>query len=134
MKRTQTDKYKTLNNIANGIHAANRIHEIHNSSLKRGSEVSDRRESVSNLNEVLKVLADYSPDAHSSKIGSVLGKSSSYSNTYRDLKQHLNILQSRKRIDRELLMRTLEVIKPMVGSNKKSTIDKALKIHEILKS
>jgi len=133
MMKTRAEKLRTLDNIANGIHAANKVHQIYSSRLSRSQGRVRGYEGIDVLNEIIKVLSGYSPDRYRGRLSSALRKGGELSNTYHSFKQHLGLMRS-QRMNRDLFIKTLDVIRPVVDSRKRNLIEKALKIHEIINS
>jgi hypothetical protein len=133
MRKTRADKLRTLDNIANGIHAANKVQQIYRSRLnKRQGEIKGT-DNLDTLNEIIRILTSYSPNTHRGRLNNALIKGGELSNTYHSFKQHFSLMRS-QRMNRDLFIKTLDVIKPVVDSRKRNLLDKALKIHEILNS
>lgn len=133
MNKNKMDKYKALEYIANGIHAANKIQDVYKSTLHRDSNTLIRPDNFTMLNQVLQILTEHSPEIHKRKFEEALSKSSEVSNTYRNLKRHFKVVKN-QRMNKDLFLETLSVLKPIVDNRRKAMIDKAIRIHEILNS
>lgn len=128
------NNYKKLDYITRGINAANSIRSIKNSAVTDTMERSEKPDTLSMLSQMLDVIAQYYPNDRDQTIGDRLHKSTIYGETYRSLKQHVRTLKSNNRIERDDLIKTLKIIKPVVNTKKKQFIEKLVKIHEILNS
>ncbi len=133
MDSSKTDKYNILESIANGIYAAGKIQDTYRSRQQRNSESTVFPDNVSTLNRLLQILADYSPQMHRGKLGEAISKSNELSSAYKDLKRHFSTARNQK-IDKDLIIKTLNTVKPIVNNRRKTVLDKALRIHEILNS
>lgn len=127
------EKYRKLEYIANGIHAANKINEINSSShnMRDGSSVKAGK--LTRLNEIAGVIAQYYPGPHGRIIGDAAGKSAVYSETYRNVKRQINSSRG-KNIDAGTMINTLRTIKPALGGQQLHMVDKIIKIYDIIKS
>lgn len=124
--------YKKLEYITNGINAAKKIRSIKNtSSNTRGSEDKD---TISMINRVLEIIADYSPPEQKNLLASNIQKGALYGNTYRDLKSHIKKVQNTRSTNPEGIVRTLDIIKPIVDKDKRRMIEKILRVYEALNS
>ncbi|NLD45721.1 MAG: hypothetical protein GX660_00785 [Clostridiaceae bacterium] len=128
------NNYKKLDYITRGINAANGIRSIKNSTKTETRDTSDKPDTLSMLSQMLDVIAQYYPDDRNQELGDRLHKSTIYGETYRSLKQHVRTLKSSDRMERDDLIKTLKIIKPVVDTRKKQFIEKLVKIHEILNS
>lgn len=125
------DRFEALEQIANGIQAAGRIKKLFRENTRGGDEAAIMPSSVSTLNEVLEVIAEYSPGFRRQAINDTVIKSNMLSDTYRSLKTNFSNAREGK-LDRESVLKTLSAIRPMVSERQKLLIDKVLKIYEIL--
>ena len=127
------DKYKKLENITNALQAAGKIKSVYRSDVRSEAGTSVRQDNVCLLCDALRIITELSPRKNEKNIAEVIDKSSLYSNTYRNLKQHLRSADSRD-MNREALVKTLNIIKPFLSGRHTLFVDKLSKIHEILKS
>jgi len=127
------DRYKKLEHIANAIHAAGKIKDTYKSNVRDASDTAVKPDNITLLNNMLQIVAEYSPGMQKGLLSQTTNKCNSYSCAYRNLKQHLNSLNGRG-MDRESLIKTISIIKPFMRSRHSHFIDKMVKIHEILKS
>lgn len=128
------DRNQKLEQITNGINAAYKIKTATNSLNRKASENRQETNNVELLLQMLTVIAEYSPEPHSNTLSDNLEKSTVYHNTYKNLKQHIKNIQTNRHVDSEGLVRTLELVKPVLDKDRRSLIEKMLQIHEILKS
>ncbi|MGI6777930.1 MAG: hypothetical protein ACOX7R_07945 [Acetivibrionales bacterium] len=133
MSNSKADKYKILENVANGIYAACKIQDTYKSRLQRNSEAAVIQDNISTLNQMLQILADYSPEMHRNKLGEAISKSSQFSSAYRNLKKHF-ISARNQRMNKDLIIKAISTVKPIVDNRRKAALDKALRINEILNS
>jgi len=131
------DNGKYLQSIANGIYAANEVRNL----LKAPNMRSDNTtgmvaRSISVFGEVIKVIADYLPvenNQRGSNIKEMVNKSAAYGNTYSQLKQHL-VSARQSRLNKDHLIETLAIVKPLLKDEPRTTVDKVLRIYEIIKA
>lgn len=128
------NKYQKLEQITNGINAAYKIQNARNSLNRKSPEERQETSNVDLLLQMLSVIAQYSPETHRNSLSDRLEKSTVYHDTYKNLKQHIKSIQSDRQVNSEGIVRTLEIVKPVVDKDKRSAIEKVLQIHEILKS
>lgn len=128
------DKYQKLEQITNGINAAYRIQNARSSFSQSRQNEREETSNIDLLLQMLSVIAEYSPEPHRNSLSDRLEKSTAYHTTYKNLKQHVKGIQENRHIDSEGLVKTLEIVKPVVDRDKRSLIEKVLQIHQILKS
>ncbi len=128
------DKYQKLEQITNGINAAYRIQNAKSSFSQRRQHEREDTSNIELLLQILSVIAEYSPEPHRNLLSDRVKKSTAYHTTYKNLKQHVKDIQENRHIDSEGLVKTLEIVKPVVDKDKRSLIEKVLQIHQILKS
>jgi len=128
------DRYQRLEQITNGINAAYKIKSAENSFRRDNSENRSKISNVDLLIQILSVIAEYSPENYRNTFSDKLQKSTVYHNTYRNLKQHIRNIQTNRHLDSDGLARTLELVKPILATDRRNLVEKMLKIHEILKS
>lgn len=124
---------KNLEYIANGIHAANKISGILDSSTRSSSESAFNSGTLPVIYEILQAIVEYSPGSHRGRLQSNIEKSRQYIDTYKELKQHVGNNRN-KSVDRHSFMKTLSIIRPVARNDHKMFIEKILKIYEILNS
>lgn len=134
------DRFAALLNLANSIYAFNKLHDIYNRTVmsdNRGEISSNRADilpaRVEMLSQMLDAVSQYSPESYKSRIGDTSGRIKLYNNTYRSLRQHIDINRG-KRPDIDNVIKTLEIIRPMINGNNRKTIEKVLQISQIMKS
>lgn len=127
------NKYKKLEYITNGIRAANKINEIYNSRIQArdGSGIMPSR--LSMLNEILKTIAQYYPGPHGSLLSNAVIKSTEYSEAYKNVKHQINMARNNG-IDADMVINTLKYIRPLLRGQHMHTIDKVIRIYDIIKS
>lgn len=127
------DKYKVMENITNGLLAANKVQKAF-SPIKQDSRNGDI--SLYNnpqLGEVLEIIADHSPRKYKDTLSSTLGKCNTYTNTYKELKKNFGLTRS-KGVNGDAIASTLSAMRPVTNPQGKLLISKMLQIYEILKS
>lgn len=127
------DRYKKLEYIANGIHAANKISKIYSSDLQTRDGSRIRPGKLSSLNEIIGIIAQYYPGSRGTMLGDVADKTASYSEAYRNVKHQVSSTRGGG-TDAETVINTLRAVKPALGGQRLHTIDKIIKIYEIIKS
>lgn len=127
------EKTRRLEQIANGIQAANKIQQVYRSTLRNDDTSTVRADRKAALFDILGIIAEFSPDTYRSILGDTIDKSHMFGEAYRNIKHHLRVSRNQS-INREMLVQTLGHIRPIVGNRRKALIDKVLKIYEILNS
>ncbi|MCR4435660.1 MAG: hypothetical protein QHH06_09865 [Clostridiales bacterium] len=127
------EKNRTLDYLAKGFTAAHRIRQASQKSLRSDENRSVQPSNLHKMGEIMQILAEYSPDRHKDNLSAAIEKSMMYSNTYRNLKQHLREARGKK-MDVPTVLKALEMLKPALGNNHNILIDKMVKIYEILRS
>lgn len=128
------DRYQKLEQITNGINAAYKIKTATNSLNREDCENGQETNNVELLLQMLSVIAEYYPEPHRNTLSNNLKKSTVYHNTYKNLKHHIKNMQTSRSADSNEFARTLELVKPVLDKDRRSLIEKMLRIHEILKS
>jgi hypothetical protein len=128
---------KYLQSIANGIYAADKVRNLLETTNVRSntpSGVVGNRIAV--LGEIIKVIANYLPVENSqrgSNIQELVNKSTMCGNTYSQLKQHL-FHAKEGRLKQGQLIETLAIVRPLLKDEPRVTVDKVLKIYEIIRT
>ena len=127
------DRYKKLEAIANGFYAASRIQNALSTDIETNSGASVRSSTLDRISEVLNIIDKYSPESFRQNVSGIVSKSMRYSRAYKDIKQHLYFARDKK-IDRDMFINTLKVMKPILNNKQILIVNKFLKIAEILYS
>lgn len=128
------DKYQKLEQITNGINAAYKIQNARNSFSQRKQNERAETSNIDLLLQMLRVIAEYSPEPQRNSISDRLERSTAYHTTYKNLKQHVKGIQQNRHIDSNSFVKTLEIVKPVMDKDKRSVIEKVVQIYQILKS
>jgi hypothetical protein len=128
------DRYKKLQSVANAINAATEIRSLYASNSRNNSRHEVRPDNISLLNNVLKIISEYMPGSQSRVLEETTNKCNSYSCAYKNLKQNIRALGSSQAVDKEIMIRILNLMKPFMQSRQSHFIDKFTKIYEILQS
>ena len=131
------DNRKNLYSIANAIYAADKIRNL----LKRvqgmqDNSISGKRayDDMAIFGEIIRVIADYFPDSDNYRRNSLretVDKCALYGNAYKKLKQHMISTRNEGLTDTKII-EALVAIKPLIKGKRRTMIDKALEIYEIL--
>jgi hypothetical protein len=127
------DRYRSWNRIANGFYAADKIKNLITSPISNNQRASVMESNLSAIIEVLRIIGEYSPDNHRPVINNIVEKSTLYSNAYQNLKDHIQS-NAGNTGNLDSVAKALSIIKPVVSNNPGITIEKVLKIYEIIKS
>lgn len=131
------DKYKVMENVANGLLAASMIKKMYapvSGNLlhaERGQEVN--LQTRPHPDKVMEVIANYSPKEYRSSLTNTVRKCSEYTNSYRSLKRNITLSKTRG-VNSDAIADVLAAMSPVVDNRGKVLISKVLKIYEILKS
>ena len=123
------NRYKTLENIANGIHAANKIKALRKAA-NTDSRTSVRSGNTSIISEALRSIAEYSPGGFRNSLGEVNQKCCQYCDTYRNLKQHLST-EKAGGINKDRFVQSLSILEPVLDNRKRNIISKIMKIYDL---
>lgn len=128
---------KYLQSIANGIYAADKINNLLKAQNTRSDNMAGAAaRNISIFGEIIKIIADYLPTDNNyreNNLKDIISRSSTYGNTYSQLKQHL-LAAKGERLSNNQLAETLSIVKPLLQDKPRSTVDKVLKIYEIIKA
>lgn len=127
------NRYDKLNYLANGIHAASKIRDIYKANLKEDPNSAVRASNTDIVNQVLNVIAQYAPEPYRQDVQTTVQKCCIYNDTYRNLKQHIRSTANHRMNDEEFI-RTLDIVRPVVGNRERILIEKIIKIYQIIKS
>ncbi len=131
------DRYAKLEQITGGLNAVNKMRkavEKNNSQKRDDSPEAQRDNSMCLIKDILNVIGEYSSSTRQGgSLINAVGKCDSLSCTYKDLKNHLRTMDSRGPSG-EGILKTLDLIRPALDSKSKTTIEKMLKIIEIINS
>jgi hypothetical protein len=127
------DKYKKLETITNGLNAANKIMTLQTSAINQRSKDSAYINPAL-LSQMLHVIAQYSPDKNKILLTRSLEQTDRYRKAIRELKEEVLNIREKNRINKDDVIRTLHIIKPIVDPNRQTILEKILKIQEILDS
>lgn len=120
-----------LENIANAIHAANKINSTYKPEKNNNLKTRLLPANVDVLKNILGIIAEYSPKRHRSKISNTLERTSHFSTTFRDLKHYMSSSRSDSGY-RKSFIDILSILEPIADVRKKNIIQKILKLDEIL--
>lgn len=127
------DRYRALVHIADGIQAGMRIRSVMASNNKSDERISIKDSGRANFKEILGILAQYSPESYRNSLNNTLLRSNQYSDAYNHIKRDITSAKTGN-LNRDMLISTLEAIRPVTSVNKQSAIDKIVRIFEILSS
>lgn len=127
------ERNELLMQIANSINAVLKINALQNSLNRDSNDSSAGPGNVHILCEMLNTIAAYSPGRYKSDISNSVELSNYYINSYKNLRNHLQSARSRKLNPGEI-MKTLEMVKPILPNRHKSTIGKIQRVYEIINS
>jgi len=127
------NKYKKLEYITKGINAARKINEIYNSRIQTrdGSSIMPGR--LTMLCEMLDIIAQYAPTSQGRLLGNAADRSAEYSEAYRNIKHKINYVRSNG-MNIDTVIDTLKYIKPLLRGQQLHTIDKIIRVYDIIKS
>lgn len=124
-------KSERLQAIADGINAANKIHNIYKSGLLSDSRTVIRDGRLAMINDILQVIAGNSPERSANLLKETLEKTTVFSDTYRNLKRHMTLARNRSMNSGDLV-ETLNIIKPALSSQQKVLVDKVIKLFDVI--
>ena len=126
------DKNKSLENIANSFYAAAQVKDMLNSNQRGDSESQKQSLDLATLRQLLNVITRYSPDTYKNILNKTCEECDAYSNTYRNLKHHLSN-NKEQRISKHNFVKTVDIIKPVLGKRQKDMAERIFKLYEAFK-
>lgn len=123
------NRYIMLENIANGIHAANRIRQLQKSST-RSSDSDSPIDNIALISEIIQSIARYSPGNSRAPLSQTGNLCREYCNTYKNFKHFLRSSRSRG-TNKEQFVNSLRILEPIMDNKKKAAISKIMKIYEL---
>ena len=127
------DKYDKLDSITKSLNTVNRMSKTYKEGIKTDKRTSVKPSRLSVLQDMLTIASEYNNSKRSSDFSDAIRKSSTLSNTYKGLKHHLSDTRNGK-VGRDRMVKTMELIKPVMSNKTGVSIGKAIRIYEILKS
>ncbi len=124
------NRYKALENIANGIQAANKIKSIRQPEGEDGTRSGPNKPDISMLSQILESIAEYSPKSYRGPLGETNSKCCHYCDTYRSFKQHILAGQTRGS-NKDRYVKSLNILEPILDEKKKVMISKIMKIYDL---
>lgn len=122
-----------LEAISNGFYAANKIRQTLDPIADNNSRISVHRDNLESINEIFNIIKQYFPNSYRHNFLPAIDKSMEYSRAYKNIKQHFSS-EKDKKMDNEMFIKTVKVMKPILNNKQNVIIDKFLKIAEILYS
>ncbi len=122
---------KKLTNIANAIHAANKINSTYQTNQNRNSEKDELETRLDVLRNSMSIIKDYCPDCHKEMVGNTYSQTSRYTNAILQLRrfaQTANTRNSRK----ENFVSFISILHPIVDDKKRHYIEKIIKLYDVL--
>lgn len=127
------ERNEILMQLANSLNAVVKINSLRSSKDRDSGDISVRPVDMHILYEILKTIAAYSPERYKSNINNSVELSNYYINSCKNLKDHLLSAKTRK-LDSGEIIKTLEMFKPILPRQHKSTIEKIQRVYEIIYS
>jgi hypothetical protein len=124
------DRNNLLEYIANGINAANKIQSIRSSKIREDSKSAISPSNIAMWKDILQILSEYAPESYKKPLEETYNKSNTYLNTYRDITNHLSTSKKR-RFDTDHLIKSLNILRPIMKSPHQMKIDKIIKLYEL---
>ncbi|HEY9060088.1 MAG TPA: hypothetical protein VIO64_06250 [Pseudobacteroides sp.] len=126
-------KRKSLENLSNGLNAAKKILDLKNASLHVDLNSRVKPNQIDTIYQMLDTVASYSPPKYRRVLNRSIAISNNYRSTYRKLKQHANSNRNKTPETGEIL-KTLEIVKPILPTNQRMMIEKIQQIYKIIYS
>lgn len=124
------NRYVLLENIANGIHAANKIRNLQAPGT-RSSGSSMKLDQVALISEIIQSIAQYSPEKSRERLSNAGTICREYCNTYKNLKYHMKSGSRSPQNSKEQFVGSLRILEPVLDNRKKTAIQKIMKIYEL---
>lgn len=129
----KTENYKSLNLITNCFLAVEQIRNVRKQPLREGEDRSVKSDNTDNLEQIISIIARYSPDMYKTPLTETLSKINLYNNSYRSLKRNLGTMRDQG-FNKEQFINILSIMHPVLNTRNQHIIDKILKFNELLNS
>lgn len=134
------DKDRYLDNLTNMLNTVAKLKGTYSRSNTGDSILSSGAGRREMLTEMLRVVSEHSPENHKRLMGDTLEKSRKYCDAYKCIKEHFRDVRKQSRsngslvVEKDNLLKTLRVMKPVLDTRRAEAIEKVMKIYEVLKS
>ncbi|KNY27136.1 hypothetical protein [Pseudobacteroides cellulosolvens] len=126
------DRKRSLENLSNGLNAAKKLLDLKNASLQVDLNSEVKPNQIDTFYQMLDTVASYSPPKYKKVLNESIAISNNYRSTYRNLKQHLN--NNNRGPNSSEIIKTLEIVKPILPNNHKAMVEKLQQIYKIIYS
>ncbi len=125
-----------IESITNGLLTLQKVRQLYQKQTR--AEGEDTYEYVqpdrlSLMQEILSTVSNLIPQTRGVSYSTAFSQGNRYSSAYRGLKQHIRGL-NRNTPDQNQILKTLRLVIPILDNRQKVTVDKILKIADILQS
>lgn len=125
-----------IENITNGLLTLQKVRQLYQRQTR--AEGEDAYEYVqpdrlSLMQEILSTVTNLIPQTRGVSYSTAFSQGNRYSSAYRGLKQHIRGL-NRNNPDQNQILKTVKLVLPILDNRQKVTLDKILKIVDILQT
>lgn len=125
-----------IENITNGLLTLQKVRQLYQRQTR--AEGEDTYEYVqpdrlSLMQEILSTVSSFIPQTRGASYSTAFNQGNRYSSAYRGLKQHIRGL-NRNMPDQDQILKTVKLLLPILDNRQRVTVDKILKIANILQS
>ncbi len=125
-----------IENITNGLLTLQKVRQLYQKQTREEGEDAYeyvQPDRLSLLQEILSTVANLMPQTRGISYSTAFSQCNRYSGAYRELKQHIRGL-NRNKPDQNQIIKTMKLIIPILDNKQRVTVDKILKIADILQS
>ncbi len=126
------DRKRSLENLSNGLNAAKKLLDLKNASLRVDPNSEVKPNQIDTIYQMLDTIASYSPQEYKKVLNKSIAISNNYRSTYRNLKQQIN--NNNRGPSSGEIIKTLEIVKPILPNNHRAMVEKIQQIYKIIYS
>jgi len=126
-----------IENITNGLLTLQKVRQLYQRQTRAEGEDTDdyvQPDRLSLMQEILSTVGNFIPQTRGASYSAAFSQGSRYSSTYRGLKQHIRGMNRNRQPDQDQILQTVKLLLPILDNRRKVTVDKILKIVDILQS
>lgn len=126
-----------IESITNGLLTLQKVRQLYRRQTRAEGEDSHeyvQPDRLSLMQEILSTVVNFIPQTRGASYSTAFNQGNRYSSAYRELKQHIRGLNRNREPDRNQILKTVKLLIPILDSRQRVTVDKILKIADILQS
>lgn len=125
-----------IENITNGLITLQKVRQLYQKQTRAEEDAQEyvQPDRLSLMQEILSTVGNFMPQTRGMSYSSAFNQGNRYSNAYRELKQHIRGLNRNRDLDQNQILKTIKLLIPILDNKQRVTVDKILKIADILQS